>query len=199
MKKLLSIVFVFAIIVSCNNKTKVVGGVKEKTYDTAFNEKIQGMFFGVSFGDNKEEVISKLKAHDFAYDNYSSSDVLLHFRSKNEKYFSFGNMPWEMLDISTSSDKFYHIRFMNSSEDKATVISSYEHVLSTVSAKYKMMEETPKDSTVYRLSVGYTRGHPRRLVIVSCFRYESLSKHILQGYTLEYSDEESYSDVNYEL
>lgn len=46
MKKLLSIVFVFAIIVSCNNKTKVVGGVKEKTYDTAFNEKIQGMFFG---------------------------------------------------------------------------------------------------------------------------------------------------------
>lgn len=51
------------LIISCNtgSKTKISDGVKEKTQDTVFNEKIQGVFFDTPFGASKEDVIKNFE------------------------------------------------------------------------------------------------------------------------------------------
>lgn len=184
------------LIISCNtgSKTKISDGVKEKTQDTVFNEKIQGVFFDTPFGASKEDVIKNFEAHGLNYIKYTSTETLLHFGPRRGKYFSFGNMSWELLDVMMSNDKFFHIRFMSPSEDKATTINAYDNVLSIVSSKYEMMEEVPEDTMVYKIAAGYTKNHPRRVVVVSCFKYESVSRRMLQGFSLEYADERFYNN-----
>ena len=106
-------------------------------------------------------------------------------------------MAWEMLDVSLYNDKFCSIRFMNSSDDKVSVIKQYDSILSAISMKYKMTEETPSDTTLYKVSIGYSKI--KRIVSVSCFRYETVSKNIMQGVTLDYSDGNFYNEVSDEL
>lgn len=201
MKKLL-VVFLAAIcMVSCNSKSKtaVINGVKQATSDTAFNEKIQGVFFDTPFGARKDEVIKNFKAHNLFLNKQTSSDAVLHFFPIGSKFYTFGNMTWEMLDVYLSNGKFYAINFMNYSEDKASAIEEYDDILDAVSAKYDMMEREAEDTTIYRLSTGYTKPHPRRTVTVACYRYESISKTILQGVSLAYFDEQYNNEVSDEL
>jgi hypothetical protein len=47
---------------------------------------------------------------------------------------------------------------------------------------------------VYKIAAGYTKNHPRRVVVVSCFKYESVSRRMLQGFSLEYVDERFYNN-----
>ncbi|MBQ9230788.1 MAG: hypothetical protein IJ190_06345 [Prevotella sp.] len=196
MKKLPLFLILLICIASCNtnSKTKIVDGEKQKTSDTVFNAKIQGVFFDTPFGSSKAEVIKNFKNHGLRFINYTSTETLLHFSPQRGKYFSFGNMSWEMVDVEVSNDKFYFIRFMNTSEDKATTIQAYENLLATVSAKYEMMEETPEDTMIYRVAAGYTESIPHRVVIVSCFKYETISRKMLQGISLEYADGKFYED-----
>ncbi len=201
MKKYILLILVTLCMVSCNSnkKTTYVNGEKQETRDTIFNDKIQGVFFDTPFGASKEEVIKNFKAHDLVFNDVTSSNALLHFYNRHGRFYTFGNMQWEMLDVYMSNGKFYGINFMNYSEDKAAAIENYDNILKAVSAKYNMMEREPQDTTTYKLSSGYTKSFPRRVVTVACYRYESISKKILQGISLTYDDEESESEVSDEL
>lgn len=199
MKQSFSILLIlvsFSLICSCNSKGDSSYSNKEKE-DTIFNDNIQGVFFDAPFGASKQEVINKFKAHGFIVDQYTSSDAIVHFRPTNGNYFTFGNMPWEMLDVSFVNDKFYFIRFMNASDDKATAIQSYKEILSKLSAKYNMMEKEPSDTTTYKVSVGYSKQN--RIVIVGCYRYETISRTIMQGVSLEYHDSNLSEEISDEL
>ena len=88
---------------------------------------------------------------------------------------------------------------MNAFKDKAAAINEYEGLLSTVSSKYEMMEEDPKDSTIYKISRGYSKKDARHYIVTSVFRYESVGRDIFNGVTLDYYDEDYQSSVSDEL
>ena len=199
MKRLFTYLLALMIIAtfsSCNNK----GGTsndKEEKKDTLYNDNIQDTFFDVPFGSSKKELIAKFKEHGFMVVEDISTDDFVHFASKKSSLFSFGNMSWEMLSVGFTNDKFDYIRIMNYGDDKASAIENYETVLSTLSAKYHMTEEEPEDTTVYRLSIGYSKQN--RTVAVSCYRYETLGKNICIGVGLIYYDERFSNKVSDEL
>lgn len=163
----------------------------------ALNSNIQDTFFGVSFGAQRDEVIAKFSEHNFKILDYSTKDFLA-FVPKEGKYLSFGGMGWERFDVLLSNDKFYRIRFYNTTEDKAEAISRGDYVTIKVSAKYKLVKEEPKDSTTYLLYRGKSRKKLKREVVVSVYRYESVGKDIFFGTSLSYVDN-TYNTVSDEL
>ena len=183
-------------ICSCTNSNSYSKS-KSDVKDTLYNDNIQGMFYDTPFGASKEVVIKNFEKHGFYVVTSISTDALLHFRSNQGSIFTFGNMPWEMLDVALYNDKFSTICFMNASKDKASAIEQYDGLLSAISKKYDMMEQAPKDTTVYKVSVGYSKI--KRIVAVACYRYETVNKDIWQGVSLEYSDESFYDEVSDEL
>lgn len=197
MKKILSLIFICLFcICSCNNSNKSANN-KSSDKDTIYNDNIQGVFFDTPFGASKEELVKNFKKHGFYLNTYISTDALLHFSPSQGSRFTFGNMGWDILDAGMYNGKFAYIRFMAASKDKATVVNEYDKILSKVSQKYHMMEEVPSDSTIYKISTGYSRSN--RIVSVSCFRYESLSRQIFQGLQLIYRDENLENAVSDEL
>lgn len=196
MKKFLYpfLILAFVCISSCNNsgkKSTSSNQVVSKNKATIINDNIQGVFFDTPFGASKEDVIKNISNHGFVLNLRNSTDVLLHFLPAKGTLFSFGNMNWEMLDIGFTNEKFSYIRFMNARYDKGTAIHDYNSILSTVSTKYHMTEENPRDSTEFKLSVGYSNSN--KIVWVTCFKYES-------NYfvSLDYDDDE-FNKVSNEL
>lgn len=191
------VVLVLVVSICSCNKNGGNSNDKEEKKDTLYNDNIQSTFFDAPFGSSKKDVIAKFEEHGFIVNKYTSTDALVHFQPSTGSRFTFGNMPWEMLDASFINDKFYHIRFMNASDDKASAIQIYENVLSNLSAKYKMTNEEPSDTTCYRVSVGYSKQ--KRIVFVACYRYETTSHTIMQGISLEYQDGSFANEVSDEL
>jgi len=202
--------FVFSLIVfttivcSCVNSNKSSNSniteqqkVTKVTKDTLYNDNIQGVFYGIKFGASKEEVIKNLEGHGFVLNRNESSDALLHFFPTQGSRFSFGNISWKMLDILFSNDKFYYIRFINTNQDKASALNQYNEVFHAVSAKYIMNDYVSRDTTLYKMSVGYTKM--QRGVFVICRRYESTAGNIIYGTMLEYLDNNYYEEVSDEL
>lgn len=182
-------------LISCTTKGSTTAENNEK--DTLWNNHIQNVFFDVPFGANKDEVISKFAKHGFLPIKMISNDHIIHFNYTEGKFFTFGGMNWEMLRVEFVNGKFDFIDFMNYSEDKASALKIYEEVRSAVGKKYLLTDKEPKDTTVYKASVGY--GKDKRKVGMSCFRYETINKEIKIGVDLGYCDDSIDDGVNDEL
>ena len=196
-----SLIYLTIMLCSCVNSSKGSSSNIEEQQkvkkDTLYNDSIQGVFFGTPFGASKEEVVKNLEGHGFVLNRYESSDVLLDFFPTQGSRFSFGNISWKMLDVLLSNNKFYYIRFINTNNDKASALSQFDEVFHAVSAKYYLNDYASGDTTIYKMSVGYTKM--QRGVFVICRRYESTAGNIIYGTMLEYLDNNYYKEVSDEL
>lgn len=180
---------------SCGNHSKTENAQKE--VDTIWNEKVQDTFFGATFGDSVPKVIEQLSANGFYLQKDISSESLLHFRARQGKYFTFGNMTWEMLDIGAENGVFNYIRFINAKEDKASALSAYRNLENAIAAKYGLTEPTIQDTTLYAASL--IVGKNQNSASVSCDRYETISHTIMIGVRLEYWSEKEFTSVSDDL
>lgn len=186
-------IIIAAFILSCNgNSTKG----EKSSVDTIWNENVQDKFFGVSFGESKETLIETFKKEGFVAGFATSTEEYVHFFPTKSQYYSFGGYNWEMLDITFSNDKFVGIKFMNSSKDKAEAMSQYEQLKELLTNKYKETIVEKKDTTVYGLTAIFSKD---TYAIAACYRYESISKNILIGVSLEYFSNKYYKGAEDEL
>ncbi|WP_443963088.1 hypothetical protein [Prevotellamassilia timonensis] len=191
----LSIVVCLLANFSCGNHSKTENAKKE--VDTIWNEKVQDTFFGATFGDSVPKVIDQLSANGFYLVEDVSSESLLHFRARQGKYFTFGNMTWEMLDIGAENGIFNYIRFVNAREDKASALSAYNSLKNTIAAKYDLTEPTIQDTTVYAKSSIFGKNQTRAQV--SCFRYETINNNIMIAVSLDYWSNKPFTSVSDDL
>lgn len=191
----LSIVVCLLANFSCGNHSKTENAQKE--IDTIWNEKVQDTFFCATFGDSVPKVIDQLSENGFYLLEDVSSKSLLHFRARQGKYFTFGNMTWEMLDIGAENGIFNYIRFLNAGEDKASALSGYNSLKNTIAAKYGLTESTIQDTTVYAKSSIFGKNQTR--AEVACYRYETISNTIRIGVELEYWSDKKFTSVSDDL
>ena len=191
----LSIVVCLLANFSCGNHSKTENAQKE--IDTIWNEKVQDTFFGATFGDSVPKVIDQLSENGFYLLEDVSSESWLHFRARQGKYFTFGNMTWEMLDIGAENGIFNYIRFSNASEDKASALSAYNSLKNTIAAKYVLTSPTIQDTTLYASSLIFGKNQTR--AGVSCHRYETINRTIMIGVALEYWSDKKFTSVSDDL
>lgn len=110
---------------SCGNKQTTSG--KDKL-DTVWNERVQDTFYGLVLGKEAsvDKIVTTLESHGFYWTKQYSTDELLHFRSRQSQYFSFGGLSWQMLDVERTNNILSAVRFMNSGLDKAAALSTYK-------------------------------------------------------------------------
>lgn len=186
-------IVIAAFFLSCNgHSTKG----EKSSVDTIWNENVQDIFFGVSFGESKETLIETFKKEGFVANSAISTEEYVHFFPTKSRYYSFGGCNWEMLDITFSNDKFVGITFMNSSKDKVAAIPQYEHLKKLLTNKYKETIVGKEDTTVYGHTVIFGKNTNAE---ATCFRYESISKHILIGVSLTYFSKKYYEGAEDEL
>lgn len=179
--------------------TMFMGSCKSKQPKEAFNDSIQGTFFGVSFGAEKEEIEKKFAEHNLTLLYRLSTEEVLHFGPLVSNRYTFGGMNWENLYVVMSNGNFWQINFYNTFRDKAEAISSGESLVSTVSAKYELVKEEPEDSTIYMIYRGKSKKEPEREVCVYIERYEGVDKTIYYGEFLRYLDRKYKASVSDEL
>ena len=105
MKKLLTLMILASAMLYMGSCGAKQSGSKKDTTNT--NESIQGAFFGVSFGASKDEVLNAFAAHDFYLDTSISTEEYLPFSYQKSKYFSFGGLGWENVNVFLTNGKFY--------------------------------------------------------------------------------------------
>lgn len=208
MKKVLIIcmvTFAFGLMTACNNtnntnQTPTEEG-KETPQEIVYNDKIQNVFFGVSLGASKKEVVDGFLKQGF-YENSYSTDSRLVFEKKSSRYaipaefYSFGGMNWKFLNVYLSNDHFQSIEFANPHKTKTSALESFNQVLSAVSAKYNLYEKPSSDTSLYKRYIGETVD--KQWVMVSCYSYESVSYERWYGVALVYGDNK-FVDVSDEL
>ena len=169
---------------SCNsNKTT---SYKEEL-DTVWNEKVQNSFYDLKLGTptSVEQIVNSLEKHGFYFIKEYSTDESLHFRFQESQYFTFGGLTWEMLDIYREGDVLQAVYFRNSSLDKAESIQNYNYIKDAIENKYLPTSVQPKDTTIYEKTLYFGRNNVR--AAVSCYRYETVTKKIMIGTELSYS------------
>ena len=172
---------------------------KSEQTKEAFNDSIQGTFFGVPFGADKDELVNKFAEKNLIPDMYISTEDFLTFHPIEGQRYSFGGFDWEGLDVGLSDGKFYEICFYNALKDKAEAIKGGQSLYKTISAKYNLAKEEPKDSTTYLIYRGKSKKEAEREVLVYVIRYESVSNSIYYGTFLEYIDRKFEAAVSEEL
>lgn len=85
---------------------------------------------------------------------------------------------------------------MNSSEDKASAMSQYEHLNKSLTNKYKETVVEKKDTTMYAQTIIFSKDTYAR---AACYRYESISKQIFIGVELSYFSKKHYKSAEDEL
>ena len=169
---------------SCNsNKTT---SYKEEL-DTVWNEKVQNSFYDLKLGTptSVEQIVNSLEKQGFYFIKEYSTDESLHFRFHESQYFTFGGLTWEMLDIYREGDVLQAVYFRNSSLDKAESIQNYNYIKDAIENKYLPTSVQPKDTTIYEKTLYFGRNNVR--AAVSCYRYETVTKKIMIGTELSYS------------
>ena len=169
---------------SCNsNKTT---SYKEEL-DTVWNEKVQNSFYDLKLGTptSVEQIVNSLEKQGFYFIKEYSTDESLHFRFLESQYFTFGGLTWEMLDIYREGDVLQAVYFRNSSLDKAESIQNYNYIKDAIENKYLPTSVQPKDTTIYEKTLYFGRNNVR--AAVSCYRYETVTKKIMIGTELSYS------------
>lgn len=169
---------------SCNsNKTTS----NKEELDTVWNEKVQNSFYDLKLGTptSVEQIVNSLEKHGFYFIKEYSTDESLHFRFLESQYFTFGGLTWEMLDIYREGDVLQAVYFRNSSLDKAESIQNYNYIKDAIENKYLPTSIQPKDTTIYEKTLYFGRNNVR--AAVSCYRYETVTKKIMIGTELSYS------------
>ena len=180
---------------SCNsNKTTS----NKEELDTVWNEKVQNSFYDLKLGTptSVEQIVNSLEKHGFYFIKEYSTDESLHFRFLESQYFTFGGLTWEMLDIYREGDVLQAVYFRNSSLDKAESIQNYNYIKDAIENKYLPTSVQPKDTTIYEKTLYFGRNNVR--AAVSCYRYETVTKKIMIGTELSYS-QKNIKPANYEL
>lgn len=180
---------------SCNsNKTTS----NKEELDTVWNEKVQDSFYGLRLGTTAsiEQISKVLEKQGFYFVREYSSDELLHFRLQQSKYFSFGGLSWEILDIRRTNNILTSICFMNTHLDKAESLEHYNNVKNAVETKYRPTVIIPKDTATYAQTIYFGKNAG---ATISCFRYETVSKKIMIGTTLSYWTMKNIKPANDEL
>lgn len=155
--------------------------------DTVWNEKVQNSFYDLKLGApaSVEQIVNSLKKHGFYFIKECSTDESLHFRFLESQYFTFGGLTWEMLDIYREGDVLQAVYFRNSSLDKAESIQNYNYIKDAIENKYLPTSVQPKDTTIYEKTLYFGRNNVG--AAVSCYRYETVTKKIMIGTSLSYS------------
>ena len=169
---------------SCNsNKTTS----NKEELDTVWNEKVQNSFYDLKLGTptSVEQIVNSLEKQGFYFIKEYSTDESLHFRFHESQYFTFGGLTWEMLDIYREGDVLQAVYFRNSSLDKAESIQNYNYIKDAIENKYLPTSVQPKDTTIYEKTLYFGRNNVR--AAVSCYRYETVTKKIMIGTELSYS------------
>lgn len=169
---------------SCNsNKTTS----NKEELDTVWNEKVQNSFYDLKLGTptSVEQIVNSLEKQGFYFIKEYSTDESLHFRFLESQYFTFGGLTWEMLDIYREGDVLQAVYFRNSSLDKAESIQNYNYIKDAIENKYLPTSVQPKDTTTYEKTLYFGRNNVR--AAVSCYRYETVTKKIMIGTELSYS------------
>lgn len=172
------------VVASCSKNKQ--NSSNEEKLDTVWNEKVQDTFYGLRLGDSLDvyTIVATMEDHGFWLDKKYSTENKLEFSSRQSQYFTFGGLGFEMLSIFRNDGIFSGVRFMNSSNDKASSLDVYSGIKNTMDSKYSPTSVTLNDSTVYAVTRYY--GKNKVCAVVSCFRYESVGKKILIGTQLEY-------------
>ena len=170
--------------ISCNSN-KTASNTEE--LDTVWNEKVQNSFYDLKLGTptSVEQIVNSLEKHGFYFIKEYSTDESLHFRFHESQYFTFGGLTWEMLDIYREGDVLQAVYFRNSSLDKAESIQNYNYIKDAIENKYLPTSVQPKDTTIYEKTLYFGRNNVR--AAVSCYRYETVTKKIMIGTALSYS------------
>ena len=181
---------------SCNsNKTTS----NKEELDTVWNEKVQNSFYDLKLGTptSVEQIVNSLEKHGFYFVKEYSTDELLHFGTRQSRYFSFGGLSWEVLDIYRKGDVLQAVAFKNSSLDKAESIQDYNNIKNTIENKYLPTSVQPKDTTTYAQTRYFGRNNIG--ATVSCYRYETVEKKIMISTTLSYWTMKNIKPANDEL
>lgn len=181
---------------SCNgNKTTS----DKKELDTVWNEKVQNSFYGLKLGTpvSVDQIVNTIENQGFYFNKEYSTDEVLHFRARQSRYFTFGGLSWEMLDIYRKGDVLQVICFINSSLDKAESIQNYNNIKNAIENKYLPTSVQPRDTTTYAQTRYF--GKNEIGATVSCYRYETVSKNIMIGTTLSYWTMKNIKPANDEL
>lgn len=170
--------------ISCNSN-KTASNTEE--LDTVWNEKVQDSFYDLKLGTptSVEQIVNSLEKQGFYFIKEYSTDESLHFRFLESQYFTFGGLTWEMLDIYREGDVLQAVYFRNSSLDKAESIQNYNYIKDAIENKYLPTSVQPKDTTIYEKTLYFGRNNVR--AAVSCYRYETVTKKIMIGTELSYS------------
>lgn len=170
--------------ISCNSN-KTASNTEE--LDTVWNEKVQNSFYDLKLGTptSVEQIVNSLEKQGFYFIKEYSTDESLHFRFLESQYFTFGGLIWEMLDIYREGDVLQAVYFRNSSLDKAESIQNYNYIKDAIENKYLPTSIQPKDTTIYEKTLYFGRNNVR--AAVSCYRYETVTKKIMIGTELSYS------------
>lgn len=163
--------------------------------EIAYNDTIQDTFYGVKFGASREEVINAFEKQGFILDKRFSTNDFLHFVPYG-RYFSFGGMTWQFVNVALSNGKFCNIDFAFTPESKETALEDYEGVLEQVSSKYNVAERSIEDENLYKKSGGRTKDG--RYIVVACDQSESFDGRMRYYVTLEYGNEK-FQGVSNEL
>ena len=166
----------------------------------AFNDSIQGTFFGVPFGADKEDLVNKFAERDLILHPYlSTEEFLVFYPAFGGQRYSFGGLNWKCLNVGLSNGKFYYILFYNTLKDKAEALQYGQSLLESISAKYKLAKEEPKDSTTYLIYRGKSKKESEREIVVYVSRYEAVDETIYYGTFLLYKDKKYEASVSDEL
>lgn len=182
--------------ISCNSN-KTASNTEE--LDTVWNEKVQNSFYDLKLGTptSVEQIVNSLEKHGFYFVKEYSTDELLHFGTLQSRYFSFGGLSWEILDIYRKGDVLQAVAFKNSSLDKAESIQDYKNIKNTIENKYLPTSVQPKDTTTYAQTRYFGRNNIG--ATVSCYRYETVEKKIMISTTLSYWTMKNIKPANDEL
>lgn len=183
--KIIIMSLITGIIFNSCNSNKTTSNKEE--LDTVWNEKVQNSFYDLKLGTptSVEQIVNSLEKHGFYFIKEYSTDESLHFRFHESQYFTFGGLTWEMLDIYREGDVLQAVYFRNSSNDKAESIQNYNYIKDAIENKYLPTSVQPKDTTIYEKTLYFGRNNVR--AAVSCYRYETVTKKIMIGTELSYS------------
>lgn len=155
MKKIVwLIIFVAILSLSAMTSCKSNNNNNQTALDTVWNESIQDEFFGVHFGATKKELVNKFAQHGIICNYNLSTITSLSMVSNQGKYFSFGDINWNGVNVYFIKNKFNSIQFYCSFKDKQEAMHMYENLKSMLSQKYKFTEIPPsQDSTSYERTI----------------------------------------------
>jgi len=166
-----------------------------------YNHNIQNTFWGCEFGCSREQVISRLKEQGFAVDKEYSTKNHILFNYPQSRFFSFGEMDWNFLKVSFKNDKFVRIIFEKVSKNQIDAINYYEDIVSVISSKYNISDDSIVDNSMIRMSSGFCSSvNGIRRVFIECDRYYPYgSQDIWYRASLVYSEEKNVKKVSDEL